>query len=382
MGCVFGTQNKQNKNKPAENENFLDAYVKIEREICGEEQLAPAPALSHTIAKLERITTDMERISSTETIVATNRHVQDYTLPTLSTKMVDFRGLDNNIDNSLNMVLIELHITNDAKLATEHEEFIANLNRKALKQRHLHWLSRKKFDVEEDAEKLSDKVQHLQQLYEEQDVILRKAFGSYEPSQTEIELDRIRNYRDALYSSELCWKDAIRLSETASVFSQAGLNSWKSIRTITGEEPRFKLATETRNSIQEATLSIQMAQTLLPSVQFPYCTSREIFAILQVIEYLYTDMQIQERYNHATEVYKSFQKRTVSLSSWLTELMYNSIHKDVQDVDRKVTELISILNRERTERIQNKMGKSTVNGLPQLLLPKTIETLPEITHSG
>lgn len=37
--------------------------------------------------------------------------------------------------------------------------------------------------------------------------------------------------------------------------------------------------------------------------------------------------------------------------------MYNSIHKDVQDVDRKVTELISILNRERTERIQNKVIK-------------------------
>lgn len=48
------------------------------------------------------------------------------------------------------------------------------------------------------------------------------------------------------------------------------------------EESKFKLATETRNAIQEAALLIQSAQSLLPTVQFPYCTQREISALLQV----------------------------------------------------------------------------------------------------
>lgn len=48
------------------------------------------------------------------------------------------------------------------------------------------------------------------------------------------------------------------------------------------EESRFRLATETRNAVHEAALLIQSAQTMLPTVQFPYCTHREIFAILQV----------------------------------------------------------------------------------------------------
>jgi len=47
-------------------------------------------------------------------------------------------------------------------------------------------------------------------------------------------------------------------------------------------ETRFHLATEARNTIQEAALNVQTAQAMLPVVQFPYCTNREIIAVLQV----------------------------------------------------------------------------------------------------
>ncbi len=109
------------------------------------------------------------------------------------------------------------------------------------------------------------------------------------------------------------------------------------------EDSKFKLATETRNAVQEAALLIQSAQSLLPAVQFPYCTQREISALLQVsypdylkffenffqvftwktfqvIKYLYTDMQIIDRYEHAKEVYRSFQKRTAALANWLNNV--------------------------------------------------------------
>jgi hypothetical protein len=47
-------------------------------------------------------------------------------------------------------------------------------------------------------------------------------------------------------------------------------------------ETRFHLSTEARNTIQEAALNVQTAQAMLPGVQFPYCTTREISAVLQV----------------------------------------------------------------------------------------------------
>lgn len=48
-----------------ENEtNIMEAYLKVEREIWQEEQKAPAPALTHAISKLEKITSDLEKLTT------------------------------------------------------------------------------------------------------------------------------------------------------------------------------------------------------------------------------------------------------------------------------------------------------------------------------
>lgn len=44
--------------------NIMEAYIKLDREIWQEEQQAPAPALTHAISKLERITSDLEKLAS------------------------------------------------------------------------------------------------------------------------------------------------------------------------------------------------------------------------------------------------------------------------------------------------------------------------------
>jgi len=48
------------------------------------------------------------------------------------------------------------------------------------------------------------------------------------------------------------------------------------------ESMRFRQALKTRDSMHQEAMCVRMAQTMLPGVQFPYCTSREVFAILQV----------------------------------------------------------------------------------------------------
>lgn len=42
----------------------MEAYLKLEREIWREEQQAPAPALTHAISKLERITSDLDTLTT------------------------------------------------------------------------------------------------------------------------------------------------------------------------------------------------------------------------------------------------------------------------------------------------------------------------------
>jgi UV DNA damage repair endonuclease len=43
----------------------------------------------------------------------------------------------------------------------------------------------------------------------------------------------------------------------------------------------------------------------------------------QVLEYMYTDMQMPERYEYAKEVYKSFCKRSSALTNWIKEVKFH-----------------------------------------------------------
>ncbi|CAA9995023.1 unnamed protein product [Nesidiocoris tenuis] len=47
-------------------------------------------------------------------------------------------------------------------------------------------------------------------------------------------------------------------------------------------DSRWRLAQDARNSLHEAVLCVQAAMTSLPGVQFPYCSMRELQALMQV----------------------------------------------------------------------------------------------------
>ncbi|XP_050540435.1 uncharacterized protein LOC126905081 isoform X2 [Daktulosphaira vitifoliae] len=329
-------------------ESSVETYKKLERDIIREEQAAPAPSLGHEMAKLDRFVADIEnlmgqlsqeRIADIE-VISSDRFSQKYFNP---------RIMDES-NNAIRNVITELRVNMNHTLAIEHEEFIANLNRKSLKLHNLNWLSHMRARSEEEISKLSEKVQHLQKLYESQELVIRELSKNKlsNTDQLERELDRVRSYRDTLVSGELSWKDATIFSQDATDYSLTAYESWQSLKDEVDESSRFRQALRTRDSMHQAALCVRMAQTMLPGVQFPYCTSREIFAILQVIEYLFTDLQVPERYGHALEVYKSFNKRASALTNWLKQTTDDTIHKDVEEVDERISVLTDKLSQERT----------------------------------
>ncbi|XP_027843802.1 uncharacterized protein LOC114124675 isoform X1 [Aphis gossypii] len=347
MGCAPSTQGSINDNGMGSRETGIEAYQKVERDIAREEQAAPAPSLGHEMAKLDRFIADIEnlmsqlsqeRIADIE-ITSNDRFSQRY----LNSRVVD------ESDNAIRTVMVELRVNLNQMLAIEHEEFIANLNRKSIKLHHLNWLSQMRARSEEEISKLSVRVQHLQKLYESQELIIKNLVGSKSSNtgQLERELDRVRSYRDTLVSGELSWKDATLFAQDSADYSRTAYKSWHSLRTEEDESIRFRQALKTRDSMHQAALCVRMAQTMLPGVQFPYCTSREVFAILQVIEYLFTDLQVSERFGHALEVYKSFNKRATALTQWLKQTTDETIHKDVEEVDERINDLANTLSQER-----------------------------------
>lgn len=45
----------------------------------------------------------------------------------------------------------------------------------------------------------------------------------------EIQLDRVRSYRDTLCSGELTWREATRITQAGSTLAKAGYESWKNL---------------------------------------------------------------------------------------------------------------------------------------------------------
>ncbi|XP_075218001.1 BH3-only protein sayonara isoform X2 [Lycorma delicatula] len=351
MGCTPSGLVSQKRITSGLGADLLDTFLRIDRDIWREEKAAPAPSLGHCMARLEKLNNEIER-----TIMDINN---DQTLMPGAITNQNSHGIET-ADDSIRRTIAELRINRNSQVAIEHEEFIANLTRKALKQHCLQWLTSKKKDTEEEIAKLSDKVHHLQRLYEHQDTVLSDLVGSA-TSELEIKLDRVRSYRDTLYAGELIWREAAQLTQAAAELAKTGSESWSAINTTLNSDTRFCLATDCRNSIQEAALCIQTAQSILLGVEFPYCTTREINALLQVIEYLYTDMQVTDRYTHGLEAYSSFQKRAYALHQWIRHLMEQTIRKDVLDVDQKITELSSRLCSERANLIRQETGFAATN---------------------
>ncbi|XP_069704814.1 uncharacterized protein synr [Periplaneta americana] len=349
MGC--GSSGSYKQNEGSASPEVLEAYLGLEQAIWREEQQAPAPApaLSFATARLEALTTELQ--TAEERVAVWSRSAG---------------GGGAGSDESMRQVVLELGLHRNEARAAEHEEFVANINRQALARNEVALLERRREEAEEEVKVLTSKVAYLQGLYQEEDALLSglfgEAYGSDEERHVEVELDRLRSYRDTLAGGEMEWREAVALVQSATELLDRALVCWKQIDSQT-PETRFHLSTETRNCLQEAALSVQMAQAMLPGVQFPYCTAREIHAVLQAVVYMFTDIQIADRYHHAGQCYRNFQERAKALAQWMQETIEKSLRKDVDDVDARVGETTERLRRLRVSLIRHKMGDYSMEGL-------------------
>nr|CAD7430074.1 unnamed protein product [Timema monikensis] len=132
--------------------HILDTYIHLEKEIVREERTAPAPALSHSLGRVDDLAIDLE---------AAQQRLSRFA-----------RTPSGANDESLREVLIDLGVDKSPDVAAEHEEFIANINRQALAQNEVDILSRRLEEAEEEVKMLSSKVNFLQGLYQQQDTLL------------------------------------------------------------------------------------------------------------------------------------------------------------------------------------------------------------------
>lgn len=97
----------------------MEAYLKVEREIWQEEQQAPAPALTHAVATLEKISSELEKL----TIDITQN--QNFTYNQVLTK-VD--TIDSEYVGGLSLCSIYLSLKKKGIVNSKRSEFVQLLS--------------------------------------------------------------------------------------------------------------------------------------------------------------------------------------------------------------------------------------------------------------
>lgn len=105
-------------------------------------------------------------------------------------------------------------------------------------------LQRRRDEVAEEVKLLKSKVAYLQGLYQEQDEMLvglfGEAYGSEEEKDIEVQLDKVRSYRDTLVGGVLEWQEASMLVQSATELLDRAVTCWKEINSQSVTSPWCK----------------------------------------------------------------------------------------------------------------------------------------------
>ncbi|XP_059092781.1 golgin subfamily A member 3-like isoform X3 [Tigriopus californicus] len=330
----------------------LERYIALENEIAKLEANSPRMVLEHKREQLKQITFN---ITDQEVVVE-------------SLNEAALGQPNNNEDGTKGQVLEMQQANNEPGVVEESaREAMAALNSQEIAETELSNMRDQKSNLEAEIVSLELDVEQLQSLYEEQETILDRifggAYGSEDENHLESSLDQHEQMRNRIVEANFKWRQAQLMVDYAYKQLEHAVTKWTDVQTIdpSNLEQRYAVASETRNNLVAASQNIQGAQRYLSNVQFPYCAPPEVETLNKATAYIFTDMQTPDRHEHAMECYTITSKRCGALLQWITQVVSQTISRDLDDINAKVKEASMKLRTERVrlikEKVKEVMGK-------------------------
>ncbi|XP_066971540.1 uncharacterized protein synr isoform X1 [Macrobrachium rosenbergii] len=355
---VYGNDNN-NKESTAErshsareitvDRSTLEEYLQVEREIAEEEQNNPIQPLELKSDQLGKLTNEIETLEV---------HLQELEKQTEKEK-ADVDLLENS-DGDLKATLLEMGNSFDEQMAKEKAEYLAALNKQEITERELETHRKTRDQVAEEVAELEIRARKLQKLYKRHDDLMDRLFGgeygSALENALEAELDELEAHRCRIMEANFKWRQAQMMLEYACKQLAVAVQKWQDLPAIPtiDLEIRYSVAAETRNNLVAAGQNISGAQRYLDNVTFPYCAPSEVETLNKATEYVFTDMQSNERHQHAQTCYTTTHKRANALLQWFDTVINNTIMKDLNDINERVKQKTIALRRERVRLIKAK----------------------------
>ncbi|RUS88124.1 hypothetical protein EGW08_004086 [Elysia chlorotica] len=250
----------------------------------------------------------------------------------------------------------------EEKMSKEQEEYLEAVSEQEKVKQQLDGIHTQARALEKEASDVSQDMNKLLALYDEQDQILDEIFsghyGSDLENKLEEEVDSLLDRKERIGVAKYKWANGRLLLQHASTQLAFACGRWVTLLQVpmSSVQIRYQLATETRNNLIAASQNILSAKRYLNNIKFPYCETDEMAMLDRACSNIYIDMQSAERHQHAMQCYSVTHRRCAALLQWFDNVIKNTIEKDLAKAKAELAPKQAQLRKERLRLMQEKIG--------------------------
>ncbi|KAJ8730287.1 hypothetical protein PYW07_017325 [Mythimna separata] len=309
MGCMASSQKvsvaaysepSKSSMKSTKAETVLSALTRLDDEIAKSEKTHPAARLAVVAIELESI---QQEIKAFEEITAT------------VTK--------DTYAKTIHQLFISLDLYRRPMLASENEDFIANVNRKEMRRLELSWLRTRYTELVRERRVLHAQILRSRSLYAQLQHLLDSIWGSSARpgSAQESALTKALGLRDALASVSARLRAAAEYAHAAVRLLDDAMPAWKMTTVGKSGWERSATVADACALLVAARCAERGARRVLAAPAAP----RAARALRLALDYAFTDAVHDHKYQRATEVFFQFKDALVLLIDSIHQVLLNNL---------------------------------------------------------
>ncbi|XP_075973564.1 BH3-only protein sayonara [Anticarsia gemmatalis] len=314
MGCMASSQRISARIVPTnpmhpkslsethKGETVLAALTRLDEEISSSERTQPVARLAVVSAELDSIQQEIKQFEET-------------TSASTITK--------DSYAKTLHQLFIGLDLYKRPMLASENEDFVANVNRKEMRRLELCWLRTRYAELLRERRVLHAQILRIRSLYAQLQQLLGSIWGSSTRPGTPLEgaLTKASALRDALAQVSARLRAAAEYAHAAVRMLDDALPAWK-LTTVgkSGWERTTACADACRHLVQ-ARCAERGARRVLAAPAAP----RAARTLRLALDYAFTDAMHDHKYQRATEIFFQFKEALVLLIDSIHRVLLNNL---------------------------------------------------------
>ncbi|XP_049869371.1 uncharacterized protein LOC126369121 [Pectinophora gossypiella] len=282
-------------------ETVVAALTRLDDEIASSERSHPAARLAVVTAEMESIHQEIKTFEETTSAV-TNK---------------------DNYAKTIHQLFVSLDLYRRPVLASENEDFIANVNRKEMRRLELSWLQSRYNELQRERRVLHAQILRTRTLYAQLYQLIDSVWGNTLRPGTPLEtaLSRASALRDALASVSTKLRAAAEYAHAAARLLDDALPAWKLTSVGKSGWERTAACADTCALLVRARCTERGARRVLSAPAAP----RAARALRLALDYAFTDALHDQKYQRATETFVQFKEALIQLINSIHQVLLNNL---------------------------------------------------------